>query len=79
VVGSHTEDGILREPSDRMADESASTDRYEIHDSRGQVVANPKDLDEATRLFWVGFNSFKLVAVQPDGSRKTISEKVTGA
>lgn len=57
----------------------SAKDSYEIHDSRGNVVANPQTLDEATRLFWVGFNSHKLVCVQADGTRKTIAEKGRGA
>jgi hypothetical protein len=52
---------------------------HQIEDSFGRVVANPDSLDHAYRLFWVGFNSHRIVAVAPDGTRTTIAEKGRGA
>jgi hypothetical protein len=48
---------------------------YVIEDQHGNVVARPKDLAEATRLYCVGFNSFRLVAIEPCGKRRVIAEK----
>lgn len=59
--------------------DASTADRYEIENSRGEVVAHPKTLDEATRLFWVGFNSHKIVCVHKDGTRHVIAEKGRGA
>lgn len=57
----------------------SAQDTYEIEDCHGQTVARPRSLAEATRLFWVGFNSFKIVRVAQDGTRTAVNQKGRGA
>jgi hypothetical protein len=73
VANDNTDDGSDRQGNEPDNPEGVTT--YTIEDQHGNVVARPSDLAQATRLFWVGFNSYAIMALDPDGTRRVVARK----
>jgi hypothetical protein len=70
------ETGTSDVASDKQEPDGAGGETtYTIEDQHGNVVARPSDLAQATRLFWVGFNSYAIMALDPDGTRRVVARK----
>lgn len=72
----HFETGTSDVASENQEPDGADGETaYTIEDQHGNVVARPGDLAQATRLFWVGFDSYRIVALDPDGTRRVVAQK----